>query len=189
MASKRKRELRRLIILTGASGSGKTATARLLGRRALWEGNTYHLDDIGVPTGAGWELFESGESWQNWATTRWIDYLATRDANLQLLDAQTRPRFILDAAAAHADLQTTIVLLDCSPDVRRHRLVALRDRAELANPRMENWASYLRDQAKELGIARIDTSLMSVEEVAVQVESLVDSGDSPGDATSLGDFG
>lgn len=174
--------MRRLIILTGASGSGKTAVARLMAARPPWEGHTYHLDDIGVPTGAGWELFESGEWWQNWATTKWINHLAATDADLQLLDAQTRPCFILAAAEANPDLETTIVLLDCSPDVRRHRLVELRDRAELANTRMENWASYLRDQAEELGIARIDTSLMSVEQVAVEVESLVGDGSSPADA-------
>lgn len=156
--------------------------ARSLATRPPWEGHTYHLDDIGVPSGAGWELFESGEWWQNWATTQWINHLAGRDADLQLLDAQTRPGFILAAAEAHADLETTIVLLDCSPDVRRHRLVELRDRAELANTRMENWASYLRDQAEALGIARIDTSLMSVEQVAAQVESFLGGGKPPADA-------
>ena len=156
--------------------------ARFLATRAPWADHTFHLDDIGVPTGAGWELFEDGESWQNWATAKWIDHLATRDANLQLLDAQTRPSFIQAAAEAHSDLEATIVLLDCSPDVRRHRLVELRDRAELANARMENWAGYLRDQAEELGIACIDTSRMSIEQVAKAVESIVDSGGSLADA-------
>ena len=78
--------MRRLVILIGASGSGKSAVARLLATCAPWAGHTFHLDDIGVPTGAGWELFEDGEWWQNWATAKWIDHLAARDADLQLLD-------------------------------------------------------------------------------------------------------
>ena len=77
---------------------------------------------------------------------------------------------------------STVVLLDCSPDVRRLRLVELRDRAELANERMENWASYLRDQAEELGIARIDTSFMSVDRVAAEVESILGDSDPRADA-------
>lgn len=165
--------MRRLVILIGASGSGKSAVARLLATRAPWEGQVFHLDDIGVPTGTGWDLFDSGEDWQNWATAKWIAHLAARDGGLQLLDAQTRPCFIHAAIERHADFEATIVLLDCSADVRRYRLVELRDRAELASARMENWAGYLRDQAEELGIARIDTSSLSVEQVAAKVESIV----------------
>jgi broad-specificity NMP kinase len=65
-----------------------------------------------------------------------------------------------------------ILLLDCSPAVRRHRL-ALRGQPELANLQMDMWAAYLRGQADALGLAVVDTTSMTVEEVADAIEAQI----------------
>jgi hypothetical protein len=70
----------------------------------------------------------------------------------------------------HPDLEPTIILLDCNPSVRRHRLVELRKQGELDNSTMENWAAYLRGQADALGLPVIDTSDLTLEGVAAAVE-------------------
>jgi len=161
----------RLIILIGASGSGKTAVAALLGTRPSWAGHTHYFDSIGVPSAEEMESYGGGEAWQRWATEEWVRRIATLDSPIELLEGQTRPSFLQPELAKHPGLDPTIILLDCTPAVRRHRLVELRRQSDLANPTMENWAVYLRAQADAFGLLVIDTSDLTVEEVAAAVES------------------
>ena len=165
--------MRRLIVLVGASGSGKTAVAQVLEQRAPWTGHTHHFDSIGVPSAEEMAKYGGGEGWQKWATEKWLEELARKDLPLQLLEGQTRPSFIHPVLDAYPRLRVDTILLDSRPDVRRRRLVALRDQAELASPVMDSWAAYLRGQADALGLRVIDTSDLSVAEVAGEIESFV----------------
>jgi len=168
--------MKRVVVLVGASGAGKTTVAEILARRAPWRGHTHYFDAIGVPSpeemaSGDW----GGEEWQLWATRQWMGRLAANDARLQLLEGQTRPSFVRTASEPHPDLHVEIILLDCSTQVRRRRLVELRGRLELANAQMENWAAYLAGQAHALGLPVIDTSHLDPTAVADRVEELAGS--------------
>ena len=64
-----------------------------------------------------------------------------------------------------------MILLDCSPGVRRDRL-ARRGALDLASERMEDWAAYLRREATSLGVRIVQTDEMTVDEVADTLEGL-----------------
>ena len=168
------RTARRAVFLVGASGVGKTTIADVLAVRSRWTGHTYHFDDIGVPPPEEMVAQHgSGEAWQEWATHQWVQRLAATGAHLQLLEGQTRPSFILRAAEKHSELDSFIILLDCTPEVRSWRLTRGRNRPELANDRMDRWAVYLRGQADALGLAVIDTSEGDPESLADEVERAI----------------
>ena len=154
---------KRVVFLVGASGAGKTTVAQVLERRPLWRGNTHYFDAIGVPTAEVMDAeFGGGEGWQRWATQQWIDRLASRDSELELIEGQTRPSFITQAAERHPELELHIILLDCRSDVRRSRLTEFRERPGLANPQMDNWAAYLENKA-EACIAHVKRELTFLE--------------------------
>src|SRR5262245_36246552 len=90
-----------IIVVTGASGSGKTAAVSTLTARALSGVSCYHFDAIGVPSREEMDRdFGGGEQWQAIKTQQWLDRLATDpdDADVYILDAQTRPSFVIQAA-------------------------------------------------------------------------------------------
>jgi dephospho-CoA kinase len=159
--------MRRLLVLIGASGAGKTAVAQRLARRAPWAGSVHHFDSIGVPR--DFEPYGGPEAWQKWATETWLRKLAARAAPLQLLEAQTRPAFLEGVLADRPDIRLQVMLFDCSADIRLRRLQG-RGQGELATARMEDWAAYLRNDARARGLPIIDTSGMTIEEAARNVD-------------------
>ena len=88
-------------------------------------------------------------------------------------DGQTRPSFVFGAAGRAPSRQVHVVLLDCSPELRATRLTDGRQQPELASERMDNWAAYLRGQADALHLDVIDTTTLTVAEVANRLELLV----------------
>jgi hypothetical protein len=109
----------------------------------------FYFDSIGVPTAEVMERDHGGsEKWQATATTEWLARLSglSEDIRVAVLDGQTRPSFVFSAAAR----------------------VATR-----AAPRRTHWAAYLRGQADALGLAVIDTSLLTITEAAEQLEQIV----------------
>ena len=166
----------RILVVTGASGAGKTATVRALDARAVPGVQCFYFDSIGVPTAEVMERdYGGGEQWQASATAEWIARLGGLPASVRVavLDGQTRPSFVFDSAARAASGTVHVVLLDCSLDVRAARLRGPRQQPELANIRMDSWAAYLRGQADALDLAVIDTSLLTVSEAADQLEQIV----------------
>jgi len=164
--------VKRLVFLVGASGVGKTTVARLLGGRPHWSGRISSIDDCEVPAAPATVNLDSDEARQGWATDHFVaEALATNEPIL-LLDAQTRPSLINAALSEAPSVESVIILLDCSIEVRAHRLVELRQSPELANPKMDCWAAYLCGQAHALGLPIIDTSWLSIAEVAERVEAL-----------------
>jgi predicted ATPase len=91
------------VILTGASGSGKTSIAEAVATRHGAGVDVYHFDRIGIPP-IEQMIAEhgSGEAWQRAKTFWWMSELAAkRSAGRSLLfEGQTRLAFLRQAAAA-----------------------------------------------------------------------------------------
>ena len=155
-----------ILVVTGASGSGKTTTVRALEGRALPGVRCYYFDAVGVPAAEAMER-ESGspESWQAITTRMWVDRLAADPdrVDVYVLDGQTRPSFVRDAVERVDTAMVQIVLLDCTTDVRHARLAGPRGQPELSNPRMDCWAAYLRGQADALDLSVIDTTHIGID--------------------------
>jgi hypothetical protein len=165
-----------ILVVTGASGAGKTSSVTALEARAQSGTACFYFDSIGVPTPEVIERdFGSGERWQADATNRWIMRMIAEGSptTVNVLDGQTRPSFVRAALARVSHSRSQIVLLDCDAEVRRVRLVA-RGQGDLAIPQMETWAAYLRGQADALGLPVIDTSRLSTEQVADALHEFVE---------------
>ncbi|HEY3248513.1 MAG TPA: hypothetical protein VGK88_09525 [bacterium] len=67
-----------ILVVTGASGSGKTAGVRALELRALAGVRCYYFDAVGVPSHEEMERnFGGPERWQALTTQRWLDGISS----------------------------------------------------------------------------------------------------------------
>ena len=156
-----------IVVVTGASGVGKTTLVQALDEQHLPGVRCYYFDSVGVPEPAEMRAqFGSGEAWQAATTERWIAHLARNPDNAQVvvLEGQVRPSEVVAAFSRHGITRGRIVLIDCSHEVREARLRGARGQADLASPRMAQWAAYLRGQADALDIPIVDTSTLRVAE-------------------------
>lgn len=153
----------RLVILTGASGSGKTtiADAIRIGCHGLVE--VLHFDRIEILSSeamvAGWG---SGEAWQRAMTMEWMARIAVMpdQGRPVLFEGQTRLAFLREALDAAGLADAHVILVDCDDETRMRRLTGERRQPELANPRMMNWARFLRQEAYEAECEVLDTAGM-----------------------------
>jgi hypothetical protein len=156
----------RLVILAGASGSGKTAIAEAIRIERPDLAEVLHFDGIGVPSPeamvAGWG---SGEAWQRAMTFSWMARIAAMHGQDRpvLFEGQMRLAFVREGLVAAGITDARVILVDCDDATRTHRLSANRDQPELANPTMMIWAEFLRREAKETGCEVLDTSQLSLE--------------------------
>jgi dephospho-CoA kinase len=165
-----------IVVVTGASGAGKTAAVGALAARRGGGVECFHFDSIGVPTPEEMERDHGGgERWQASATRAWLEQLdrLSTEIDVAVLDAQTRPSFVFDAAKTLTRRAAHVILLDCEPEVRADRLRGPRNQPDLATPRMDAWAAYLRGQADALELAVIDTSRLTIDDVADQISELI----------------
>jgi RNase adaptor protein for sRNA GlmZ degradation len=168
-----------IVVVTGASGAGKTATVAALEASAGPGVQYFHFDSIGVPSVEVMERdFGGPEQWQAWATNEWICRLAAlTDVRVAVLDAQTRPSIVFAAATADVSWHPHVVLFDCSPEVRAARLRGPRNQPELVTARMDSWAAYLRGQADALGLPIIDTTDLTIVEAAQRLQTIIEAAD------------
>ncbi|NRP85346.1 hypothetical protein GFPCMMHI_01234 [Ensifer adhaerens] len=161
-----------LIILTGASGSGKTTIAQAIARDHALEVTVHHFDSIGVPAlDVMIQDHGSPEAWQRAKTMEWLARLAphVRRGQAVLLEGQMRMSFVIEAVAAAKINEYKLLLVDCDDAARTHRLTMERGQPELANAEMMNWATYLRNEALTQGCEILDTSRLSIEQSAARV--------------------
>jgi len=165
-----------ILVVTGASGVGKTTAVRALEARELQGVRCFYFDSIGVPTQEEMRRDHGGgEQWQAWATDRWLRELDQLDATVRVavLDGQTRPSFVASSASG-VDRAVHTVLLDCERTVREARLRDVRNQPDLATEEMHAWAAYLRGQADALALQVVDTSGISPDDMADRRVEIID---------------
>jgi hypothetical protein len=156
-----------LVILFGASGSGKTTIARAIQDRYSDDIEVFYFDRIGVPPfEQRIAVYGSDEGWQRAKTIEWMSKLApfAKTGCKLVFEGQTRLSFLADGAAAAGGLEYLPILVDCDDGTRSKRLMIERNQPELANHDMINWARYLRREAKQSGCQILDTSSLSLDE-------------------------
>ncbi|MBI1361160.1 MAG: hypothetical protein GC155_12865 [Alphaproteobacteria bacterium] len=157
----------KLVVLTGASGSGKTAIAEMIERDRPGFADVLRFDRIGVPKPeemvAGWG---SGEAWQRAATLDWMTTIAAMQPFIRpvLFEGQMRLSFIREGLTSAGLGAFRILLVDCDDETRTRRLRTFRNQPELASRDMMNWAAFLRREAREGGYEVLDTSGKTLEE-------------------------
>jgi hypothetical protein len=154
-----------LVILTGASGSGKTAIAEAIraGRPDL--ADVLHFDSIGVPSPEERLAWGPDGAWQRAMTLNWMDRIAAMRGwhRPVLFEGQMRLAFVREGLLAVGIADARVILVDCDDATRTRRLVTNRAQPELANPDMMIWAEFLRREVRESGCEVLETSNLSLE--------------------------
>jgi dephospho-CoA kinase len=160
-----------ILVLTGASGAGKTTLTLKLNELAIPGVEGINCDRVKV------EFDERADNADRQADILryWISHLSQSETGIELavLDTQIRPHRALEVLSQAAINCAQIVLVDCDPAKRNERLRMDRGQPELANPRMDSWAAYLRGQADALKLSIIDTSDDAADRSLVELELLV----------------
>jgi adenylate kinase family enzyme len=164
------------VILTGASGVGKTTLA-LAVEKAYPSCRVFRADTIGIPSPEVMASYgpghQPGGAWQRAFTIQWIERLAPVVASGQtiLLEGQMRIAFIREALAAHNISAARIILVECDDETRNARLMHDRLQPELANESMAGWSRYLHQEALEAGVEILDTGEIPLEETVNRIAS------------------
>jgi dephospho-CoA kinase len=163
-----------MYFVIGASGSGKTSAVHELERTDRSGLKTFFFDSIGVPSPEERiEKWGSGGGWQRAMTIEWVKRIKSELANSKaLLDGQTRPSFIAEACQINDVQSYQVILIDCSDDVRRARLLQ-RGQPELADRQMMDWARYLLKETTEIGGEIIHNDNLSIAETAAALAKIV----------------
>jgi len=131
-----------LVVLIGASGSGKTTIARAIEERYSDEIEVLYFDRIGVPPPERMIAeYGSGEEWQRAKTIEWMAKLAPlcRSGRRLLFEGQTRLSFLAEGAEAAGDPAYLPILVDCDDKTRSTRILLERKQPELAKENMMDW--------------------------------------------------
>jgi len=165
-----------LVVLTGASGGGKTTLARAVENLHSDECAVFCFDSIGVPSPEMMQSFgpeyQPGGAWQRAMTFQWIERIAEnlRSGESVLFEGQVRIAFIREALAESGLSRARIILVDCDDATRRARLCHDRGQPELATADMMNWSRYLRDEAIQFRCPILDTGKLPLSDCVALLE-------------------
>ena len=158
-----------ILVLTGASGAGKTTLIETLNERAIPGVVGINCDRVKL------DLPEGTSDRQAEVLRYWIAKLSEDpEVQLAVLDTQIRPHAAQETLERIGVARSQVVLVDCDHPVRNARLLNERKQPELANPHMDCWAAYLRGQADALGLAMIHTDDVSSDESFKQLNAIID---------------
>jgi hypothetical protein len=167
-----------LVVLTGASGSGKTAIALEL-ERTHPEYAVLRFDTIGVPSAELRATFGTGHqpggAWQRAMTLQWFERIAPilRAGHCVLFEGQMRIAFITEALAINGIPRAHIILVECDDCTRDDRLIRYREQPELANESMRGWSRYLHEEALKSGVEVLDTGSCSLADSVSHIVALL----------------
>jgi len=163
-----------LVVLTGASGSGKTAIALEM-ERAHPNYRVFRFDTISIPSLEVMATFGTGHqpggAWQRAMTLQWFERLAplVNDGHKVLFEGQMRIAFIEEGLELQAISNAHIVLVECDDSTRAERLIHDREQPELVNDSMRDWSRYLHNEAVEAGVEILDTSDQTLKESVAHI--------------------
>jgi hypothetical protein len=152
------------VILTGASGAGKTTIAQTIENShpeiAVYQGDRIGLPPDEVMAGYG-HTNEPGGPTQRSFALHWIGVIADvlKTGKPVLLETQCRIAFLLEALSFHGIKNARIILVECSDCARKIRLDG-RGHPELSNEQMSNWSRFLHREAGEFRLEILDTSAL-----------------------------
>ena len=164
------------VIMTGASGSGKTAIAELI-EADNPEIAVFRFDTIGVPSAEVMATFgtdhQPGGAWQRATTLKWMERIAPvlRSSRPVLFEGQMRIAFVQEALAAQQITHAHVICVECSDETRIARLTHDRKQPELANEGMMGWSRYLHAEALAAGCEIMDTTALPLIESTRKVLS------------------
>jgi dephospho-CoA kinase len=167
-----------LVIMTGASGSGKTAIAKTI-EESHPSITVFRFDSIGVPSAEIVATFGSdhqpGGAWQRAMTFKWLERIAPMlgEGRTVLFEGQMRIAFIREALTACKIENARILCVECNDSTRTRRLTHDRAQPELANENMMCWSRYLHQEALEAGCEILDTSNLSLSDSVAYLLSIL----------------
>jgi Zeta toxin len=159
----------KLVILTGASGSGKTAIARAMEANHP-EITVFRFDTIGVPSPEVMATYGNGHqpggAWQRAMTLQWFERIASvlKAGQRVLFEGQMRIAFVQEALDAQGITGARIICVECDDATRTARLAHERLQPELANENMMGWSRYLHQETIVAGYEILDTTALSLTE-------------------------
>lgn len=165
-----------IVLITGASGVGKTTLLKEIEQKYPQETISSHFfDSIGVPSFDDMiQQYGSSEKWQEVTTRRWIERLSKiHDKKLVFLEGQFNPEFALVALREQSIENYLLICLHTEQALREHRLSVLRNQPELADIHMNNWALFLKEKTIEMGGIIVDSSQDSINTLAMELMELV----------------
>ena len=172
-----------ILVVTGASGAGKTTLTAGLRDMSLPGVRCFSCDDVDVGRPAGAEAPADVQS----AMLEHGIARAAREApgiGLAVFDIQIRPHRAREVLAKLGVGASRVVLVDCDLAERNARLREARGQPELVSAQMDCWAAYLRGQADALDLPIIDTTRApardSVESLAAIARQLLPKRREPG---------
>ena len=108
-----------ILVLTGASGAGKTSLLRELRAMRIPGVGCHELDSMEIPSAEEMiERWGGTMEWQNVATHHWIDRLLRNEEGheVAVLDGQTRPSEVRAAFDGLGVRVGRVALVDCGHD-------------------------------------------------------------------------
>jgi len=126
-----------ILVLTGASGAGKTTLVHALDAMRLPGVGCYFFDSIGVPSPEEMvRRWGSGDAWQSAMTEEWIARLLRNDDGVRVavLDGQVRASMARDQPLDQLAAPEIPVALERRSDRGQRTLLRPRVQPELAQP-------------------------------------------------------
>ena len=156
-----------LVIMTGASGSGKTAIAKAIevDHPSI---TVFRFDTIGVPSAEVRATFGTGHqpggAWQRAMTLKWFERIARAltAGRTVLFEGQMRIAFIQEALTIFEIRNARVLCVECDDVTRTRRLTHDRLQPDLANERMMGWSRYLHQETIRAGYEILDTTNLSL---------------------------
>lgn len=173
--SSKYQEMNKLFFIIGASGAGKTTSVKALETRKLPQYKFLYFDSIGVPSFEEMQTkFGGPEEWQKIKTTEWVKKIKEEFLSHThvVFDGQTRPSFIEEACVKNEIHFYEVILIDCSDEERKKRLIE-RGQIELADQNMMNWAQYLREESKQRNYRILDNTQLTPAETLRKLLELI----------------
>ena len=141
-----------VVLMIGASGSGKTTIAKALEQKFPKEtASVYYFDDIGIlSTKQMIKDHGSGEKWQQWAVAEWIERIHNIKKEIIFLEGSFYPEFAVTKIKELGITKYFIICLYAERNIREKRLIEERNQLGLVTQDMENYAQVLNSKTISL---------------------------------------